>query len=93
MSPEHRRSGDPSPDCDLWVMAIMAVEMTAGVRPSAVSVESGPMDPRAAAGLSALVRAFAARALSLNPIERPESARNRLTAFETALEADRVVRS
>jgi eukaryotic-like serine/threonine-protein kinase len=105
MSPEHRRGGDPSPDWDLWALGVMAFEMLTGARPArtrggatadsgadTVLVAPGPADP-VGGGWPPSFDRFFARALSLNPLERPESARELLETFDAALEASHAVRA
>lgn len=83
MAPEHLRGDEPSPDWDLWALAVMAFEMITGVLPFAEL----PGVPNAAAALRALavapprvdslpaaLRPFFSRALAPDPIDRPTSA-------------------
>jgi serine/threonine-protein kinase len=67
MAPEHLSGGEPSSDWDLWAMAIMAFEMITGSLPAAGSARGLVLDGLPSQGL----RAFFARALSHNPIDRP----------------------
>ena len=67
MAPEHLSGGEPSSDWDLWAIAVMAFEMITGALPMTGSARAPSLD-----GLpSQSLRAFFARALSQNPIDRP----------------------
>jgi hypothetical protein len=65
MAPEHLSGGEPSSDWDLWAIAVMAFEMITGSLPTTGSARSLDGLP------SESLRAFFARALSQNPIDRP----------------------
>jgi eukaryotic-like serine/threonine-protein kinase len=81
MSPEHLGGDAPSPDWDLWAIAAVAFEMIEG-RPPAPGLGG-----RATEGLPLSLRPLFVRALSPNPVERPESAQEFLEAFDAAVEA------
>jgi hypothetical protein len=70
MAPEHLSGDEPSPDWDLWALAVMAFEMITGVLPSAGSART----PRKFDDLPAGLRQLFSRALFANPIDRPTSA-------------------
>jgi serine/threonine-protein kinase len=81
MAPEHLAGDEPSPDWDLWALAVMAFEMVTGTLPM-----TGPTDPLLNLGdLPVAWRPLFARALSANPIERPTS------AMEFSAELDRAL--
>jgi len=62
---EHLSGREPSSDWDLWAIAVMAFEMITGSLPTTGSARSLDGLP------SESLRAFFARALSQNPIDRP----------------------
>ncbi len=71
MAPERLRGDAVSADWDLWALAVIAVEMIAGERPFGDRPGASPkLD-----GLTSDLTPFFVRALSLNPLERPTSAR------------------
>jgi hypothetical protein len=71
MAPEHLSGDDPSPDWDLWALAVMAFEMITGALPFAGT----PGTLRNVEDLPSGLRHLFARALSTNPVDRPTSAR------------------
>jgi serine/threonine-protein kinase len=70
MAPEHLRGDDPSPDWDLWALAVIAFEMLTGTVPFAGTALASPRFDVLAAGW----RQCFSRALSTKPIEPPASA-------------------
>jgi eukaryotic-like serine/threonine-protein kinase len=70
MAPEHLSGDDPSPDWDLWALAVMAFEMITGALPFVGT----PGTLRNIDDLPSGLRQLFARALSINPIDRPTSA-------------------
>jgi serine/threonine-protein kinase len=76
MSPEHARGGEPSPDWDLWALAVMTFEMITGRL------------PRQGDGSTALpgsAHRFFSRALASDPTDRPTSANELFAELEHAL--------
>jgi serine/threonine-protein kinase len=80
MAPEHLAGDEPSPDWDLWALAVMAFEMIAGALPA-----TGATGPQNLNALPAALRPLFSRALSGNPIDRPTS------ALEFSAELDRAL--
>jgi serine/threonine-protein kinase len=81
MAPEHLSGGEPSPDWDLWALAVIAFEMMTGTLPSV-----GPTGtPQNVADLPVGLRQLFARALSANPIDRPTSAQEFCDELDGAL--------
>jgi tRNA A-37 threonylcarbamoyl transferase component Bud32 len=89
MAPEHRRGADPSPDWDLWALAVMAFEMMTGRLPFSgdPGLTSGFDHPQCADLPDALRQVFA-RALAMDPLNRPTSAREFVDELERALGAE-----
>jgi hypothetical protein len=83
MAPEHLAGEDPSPDWDLWALAVMAFEMITGTLPlRSGGGASGRLSDDLPAGLGRLF----SRALSPNPIDRPTSAREFADELDRELE-------
>jgi serine/threonine-protein kinase len=81
MAPEHLRGGEPSTDWDLWAIAVMAVEMLTGTLPSG----AGPAGDPSLEGIPMELRSLFARALSVNPINRPTTVAEFLDNLERAV--------
>jgi len=84
MAPEHLGGGDASPDWDLWALAVMACEMIAGRRPFDRRPVGAPQLDR----LPPACRPVFARALSVDPLDRPTSGRELIDQIERALATD-----
>jgi len=76
MAPEHLRGDEPSPDWDLWALAVIALEMVTG---------DLAVTPDGVARLAPAQRQFFARALAPDPLDRPTSAMQLLEQFDRAL--------
>jgi tRNA A-37 threonylcarbamoyl transferase component Bud32 len=76
MAPEHLRGDEPSPDWDLWALAVIALEMVTG---------DLAVTPDGVANLAPAQRQFFARALAPDPLDRPTSAMQLLEQFDRAL--------
>jgi serine/threonine-protein kinase len=86
MAPEHWRGGDPSPDWDLWALAVMAFEMTTGRLPFAGTPGMPPrFDAPLTDDLPAALQQLFTRALATDPLDRPTSAREFVDALDRAL--------
>ena len=86
MAPEQWIQTDPSPDWDLWALSVMAFEMVTGRLPFVVGPRAPTsFDVPAIAGFPDALRDFFKRAFSVDPLDRPTSAR------ELADEVSRVV--
>jgi hypothetical protein len=83
MAPEHLSDGEPSPDWDLWALAVVAFEMLTGRLPAA---DGSPAQN--AAELPDGVRELFSHALSANPLNRPTSAREFCDALNRELLCD-----
>jgi len=84
MAPEHLAGDEPSPDWDLWALAVMAFEMMTGALP----LTGATRPPLELDDLPAALRPLFARALSANPIDRPASALEFSTELDRALICD-----
>jgi tRNA A-37 threonylcarbamoyl transferase component Bud32 len=84
MAPEHLRGEEPSPDWDLWALGVVACEMLTGHAPRTVPGAAPDLDP-----LPERLRPVFAKALSLNPLDRPTSAGELVRALEASLDAGR----
>ena len=82
MAPEHLAGEDPSPDWDLWALAVMAFEMITGMLPVGGSRGVSAASPD---DLPGGLRRLFTRALSSNPIDRPTSAREFADEFDREL--------
>lgn len=96
MAPEHLRGDEPSPDWDLWALAVMAFEMITGALPFAelpgVRGVAPALRAQAVAlprvdSLAAALRPFFARALAPDPIDRPTSAQELFDELHRVLAA------
>jgi tRNA A-37 threonylcarbamoyl transferase component Bud32 len=81
MAPEHLRGEEPSPDWDLWALAVIAFEMITGALPFAGTPSAPPRLDRLPAGLHELF----SRALTIDPLNRPTSAREFLDELDRAV--------
>jgi serine/threonine-protein kinase len=89
MAPEHRRGAEPSTDWDLWALSVISFEMMTGVLPfaEAPGFTPGVDDPRRT-DLSDVLRAVFARALAINPLDRPTSAKEFADELERAIASE-----
>lgn len=98
MAPEQLRGGEPSPAWDLWALAVIAHEMLVGAHPFAGVVRPGSAAPASAGDElemdGALTQApggwrpFFARALAVDPANRPDSARTFLAELRQAVSSE-----
>jgi serine/threonine-protein kinase len=83
MAPEQLRGEDVSPASDLWALAVIAHEMLTGTHPFATHGLAAPTPRGSDIGVSA--DRFFARALSVDPSERPVSAASFLEGLTHAV--------
>ena len=84
MAPEHRAGDEPSPDWDLWALAVMAFETITGCLPRMDATGTLSNAEDLPVGLRPLFR----RSLSRDPLDRPTSAREFSDELDRGLSAD-----
>jgi serine/threonine-protein kinase len=75
MAPEQWTQTDPSPDWDLWALSVMAFEMVTGRRPFVGGSTAPPSFDPPVGNLPEGLRELFRRAFSVDPLDRPTSAR------------------
>jgi eukaryotic-like serine/threonine-protein kinase len=92
-SPEQIRGDVPRPSWDMWALGVMAFEAAVGMRPvacvsmalvGAMATEELPWSGPALQRLPSPLAAFFARALSIDPTERPKTPGDFFTALRQA---------
>lgn len=88
MAPEQWRGGELSPDWDLWALAVVAFELLTGEAPYVVPPQGQPQfGDLLLGGLAPTVRPVFVRALALDSLDRPTTAKEFVDELDQVLAA------